>query len=104
MRNVLHTIRNAFNGTKTSGGRASTTGRRPFRWVVLVMVASLIGGVFALLGSVTSAYAADSAATVSSPTSSTIVLGQSDTDVATVTGDDTNGSPTGTVSATRWAM
>jgi hypothetical protein len=82
MRNVLHTIRN----------------KGLFRWVVLVMVASLIGGVFALLGSVTSAYAASSASTVSTPATSTIVLGQSDTDVATVTGDDTSGSPTGTVS------
>ena len=98
MKNVLHTIRNAVSGTNTKGGRAGTTGRRPFRWAALIMVASLIGGVFALLGSVTSAYAASSASTASAPTSSSIVLGQSNTDTATVTGEDTDGSPTNTVS------
>ena len=41
---------------------------------------------------------ASAAPTATAPTSSTITLGSTDTDGATVTGDPTNGSPTGAVS------
>jgi uncharacterized GH25 family protein len=98
MRTFLHTLRSAFTGTKSSGGRSEASRRRPFRLAAMVMVATLVGGALAVMGSVTSAYAASTTTTTTTPTTSSIVLGQSDTDGATVTGNPAGGSPTGTVS------
>ena len=59
--------------------------------------ASLAGATLVTVALVSPAYAADTTTTTTTPTASTIVLGQSNTDSATVTGDTTFGSPTGSV-------
>src|SRR5580658_7394485 len=61
------------------------------------VAACLVGGLLALFAAAGPAYAQDSSTTASTPASSTIVLGNSNSDTAVVTGDATFGSPTGTV-------
>ncbi|MGB7051107.1 MAG: Ig domain-containing protein [Acidimicrobiales bacterium] len=56
-----------------------------------------MGATLVTVAVVAPAYAADTTTTATTPTASTIVLGQSNTDSATVTGDATFGSPTGSV-------
>ncbi len=71
--------------------------RRRTRVVAAAAAASLVAGVLAVVGLASPAFAADTTTTVSTPSSSSIVLGNSVTDSAVVTGDNTYGSPTGTV-------
>ncbi len=59
--------------------------------------ACLVGGLLAVFAAVGPAYAQDSSSTTSAPASSSIVLGNTDSDNTVVTGDATFGSPTGTV-------
>ena len=68
------------------------------RFAAVGAAVCLLGGVLAVLVAVAPAYAQDSSSTTTTPASSSIVLGNSNTDSAVVTGDDTFGSPTGTVS------
>jgi hypothetical protein len=57
----------------------------------------LVGGLLAVFAAAGPAYAQDSSSTASTPASASIVLGNSNSDTAVVTGDATFGSPTGTV-------
>ncbi len=59
--------------------------------------ACLVGGLLAVFAAAGPAYAQDSSSTASTPASASIVLGNSNSDTAVVTGDATFGSPTGTV-------
>jgi LysM repeat protein len=67
------------------------------RFAAVGAAVCLLGGVLAVLVAVAPAYAQDSSSTTTTPASSSIVLGSSNTDSAVVTGDDSFGSPTGTV-------
>jgi hypothetical protein len=67
------------------------------RFAAVGAAACLLGGVLAVVVAVAPAYAQDSSSTTTTPASSSIVLGSSNTDSAVVTGDDSFGSPTGTV-------
>ena len=96
MNKHLRSIRSVAAGSEPATQEVVTR-RRPFRLVVLIAAASLIGSVVGVLGLATSAYAADTSSTVVSPTNSSIVLGATTTASATVTGDATFGSPTGSV-------
>ena len=96
MRNYLRSIRSVAVEVEPAT-QAAVARRRPFRLAVLVAVASLVGSVVGILGLATSAYAADTSSTSVSPTDPTIVLGASTTASATVTGDATFSSPTGSV-------
>ena len=96
MRNYLRSIRSVAVEVEPAT-QAAVARRRPFRLAVLVAVASLVGSVVGILGLATSAYAADTSSTAVSPTDPTIVLGASTTASATVTGDATFSSPTGSV-------
>jgi hypothetical protein len=80
-------------------GKNAATGRRraSLRIAIAAAAASLVGATLVTVSLVSPAYAADTTTTVTTPTASTIVLGQSNTDGATVTGDATFGSPTGSV-------
>ncbi len=80
-------------------GEVAATGRHrgSLRIAVAAAAASLVGATLVTVALVSPAYAADTTTTATTPTASTIVLGQSNTDTATVTGDATFGSPTGSV-------
>ena len=96
MRNYLRSTRSVAVEVEPAT-QAAVARRRPFRLAVLVAVASLVGSVVGILGLATSAYAADTSSTAVSPVDPTIVLGASTTASATVTGDATFNSPTGSV-------
>ena len=98
MRTCLGSIRSAIFGSKAPESEAAVKQRRPIRRRSAVAVVSLLVAAFALTGWAPSAYAADATSTLVSPTSPSIVLGSSTEASATVTGDATYGSPTGTVS------
>ena len=67
------------------------------RYVAGFATACLVGGVLAAFVAIAPAYAQDSSSTASTPAASSIVLGNSNSDTAVVTGDATFGSPTGSV-------
>ena len=96
MRTNRRTIRSAFSGSTPSGGEPAAT-KRARRLTARVAAVSLLGAGMALLGWAPSAFAADTSSTTVSATSPTIVLGDSNTASATVSGDATFGNPTGTV-------
>jgi hypothetical protein len=91
--------RRGSSANRESRGEIAATrrGRGSLRIAVAAAAASLVGTTLVSVALVSPAYAADTTTTVTAPTASTIVLGQSNTDGATVTGDATFGSPTGSV-------
>ena len=97
MRTCLRTIRSAVFGPEAPEGGSTVRARPTTRRRSVVATLSLVGATLVLMGWAPSAYAADATSTSFVPASSSIVLGQSDSGTATITGDATSGSPTGTV-------
>jgi hypothetical protein len=91
--------RRGASANREGRGEVAATRRRrgSFRVAIAAAVASLVGATLVTVALVSPAYAADTTTTTTTPTASPIVLGQSNTDGATVTGDATFGSPTGSV-------